>query len=75
VSTTAANMLFTSDLINSAKSEMPHKEIAGKAELEEPGIHFRDYYKTIFSVKAALLLSTRRQKLNLRFQNLIKICS
>jgi hypothetical protein len=76
VSTTAANMLFTSDSIDSAKSVTPQKAVAENAELEELGVLFRDYHKTIFSAKAALLLSIpRNQSLNLRFQNLIKFCS
>ena len=76
VCTTAADMLFTSDLTDSAKSETPHQEITGNAELEELGVLFRDYHKAIFSAKAALLLSiTRSRRLNLRFQNLIKFCS
>ena len=72
---TTTDTLSKSDLIDSAKSEMPHKTIAGNAVLKEPGVLFRDYHKTIFSAKAAFLLSTRSQRLNLRFQNLIKICS
>jgi hypothetical protein len=76
VSTTAANMLFTSDLMDSAKIGMPHNAVAGNAELEELGVLFRDYHKAILSAKAALLLSiTRSRRLNLLFQNLIKICS
>jgi hypothetical protein len=75
VNTTAVNMLFTSDSIDSAKSVTPQKAVARNAELEELGVLFRDYHKTIFSVKVALPLSTRSQRLNLRFQNLIKICS
>jgi hypothetical protein len=70
------NTLLKSDLIDSAKSETPHKTFAGNAELEELDFLFRDYYKAIFSAKVALLLPiTRSQRLNLRFQNLIKICS
>jgi hypothetical protein len=69
------NTLSKSDSTDSAKSAMPHKTIAGNAEIEEPGVLFRDYHKTIFPVKADLPLSTRSQRLNLRFQNLIKICS
>jgi hypothetical protein len=76
LSTTAANMLFTSDLIDSAKSATPREAIAGNAEVEELGVLFRDYHKAIFSAKAALLLSiARSRRLNLRFQNLIKFCS
>jgi len=72
---TAANKLFTSDLTDSAKSAL-HKTFAGNAQLEELEVLFRDYYKAIFSAKAALLLSiTRSQRLNLRFQNLIKFYS
>jgi hypothetical protein len=72
---TTTNTLSKSDLIDSAKSATPQKAVAGNVELKEPGVLFRDYHKTIFPVKAALLLSTRSQTLNLRFQNLIKICS
>jgi RNA polymerase sigma-70 factor (ECF subfamily) len=50
LSTTAANMLFTSDLIDSAKSATPYKEIAENAELEELGVLFRDYHKAIFRI-------------------------
>ena len=50
VSTTAANMLLTSDLINSAESAPPHEAFAGNAELEELGVLFRDYHKTIFRI-------------------------
>jgi RNA polymerase sigma-70 factor (ECF subfamily) len=50
LSTTAANMLFTSDLTDSAKSATPHKAIAENAELEELGVLFRDYHKAIFRI-------------------------
>lgn len=50
MSTNAANMLFTSDLINSAKSETPDKAIMGNAELEELGVLFRDHHKAIFRI-------------------------
>jgi hypothetical protein len=71
-----ANMLLTSDSIDSAKSETPPKANIGNAVLEELGFLFRDYYKAVFSAKVALLLPmARSQRLNLRFQNLIKICS
>ena len=50
MSTTAANMLFTSDLTDSAKSATPHKAIAENAELEELGVLFRDYHKAIFRI-------------------------
>lgn len=46
----AANTLFISDLVNSAKSAMPQKAISGKAELDELGVLFRDHYKVIFRV-------------------------
>jgi hypothetical protein len=77
VNTAAANMLFTSDLTDSAKSATPqHEAIAGNAEVEELGVLFLDYHKAIFPAKAALLLSiARSRRLNLRFQNLIKFCS
>jgi hypothetical protein len=73
---TTANMLFTSDSIDSAKSATPHKETAGNVMLEELGVFFRDPHKAIFWAKVALLLPiARSQRLNLRFQNLTKICS
>ncbi len=50
MSTTAANMLLKSDLIDSAKSATPHKAVAGNAELEELAVLFRDYHKTIFRI-------------------------
>ena len=50
MSTTTANMLFTSDSIDSAKSAPPPKAIAGNAELEELGVLFRDHYKAIFRI-------------------------
>jgi RNA polymerase sigma-70 factor (ECF subfamily) len=47
----AANMLFTSNLTDSADSATPqHQAIAGNAELEELGILFRDYHKAIFRI-------------------------
>ena len=77
LSTTAANMLFTSDSTDFAKSATPqHKAIAGNAEVEELGVLFRDYHKAIFPAKAALLLLiTGSRRLNLRFQNLFKFYS
>jgi len=50
VSTTTANMLLKSDLIDSAKSATPQKAIAGNAELEELAGLFRDYHKAIFRI-------------------------
>ena len=50
VSPTAANMLFASDPIGSAKSATPLDGIAGNAKLEELGALFRDHYKGIFRV-------------------------
>ena len=50
MSTTAANMPLTSDLIDAAKSATPHKAIAGNAEFEELGVLFRDYHKAIFRI-------------------------
>jgi len=50
VSPTAANMLFASDSIESAKSATPLRAIAGNAELEELAALFRDHYKGIFRV-------------------------
>lgn len=46
----AANMLFTSDLIDSAKSATPQEAFAGNAELEELGVLFRDHHKAIFRI-------------------------
>ena len=48
LSTTAANMLLSSDLIDSAKSEPVHKAVAGNAELEDLGVLFREHHKAIF---------------------------
>lgn len=50
MNTAAANMPFTSDLIDSAKSAMPCKAVAENAELEELEVLFRDYHKTIFRI-------------------------
>ena len=50
VSTTAVNMLFTSDLIDSAKTATPHQSVAENAELEELASLFRDYHKLIFRI-------------------------
>ncbi len=46
----AVNMLFTSDLTDSAKSVTPEKAIAGNAEIDELASLFRDYHKTIFRI-------------------------
>ncbi len=46
----AANMLFTSDLIDSAEGATTQKAIAGNAELEELAVLFRDYHKAIFRI-------------------------
>ncbi|MBC7900871.1 MAG: sigma-70 family RNA polymerase sigma factor [Saprospiraceae bacterium] len=48
VSTTAANMLLSSDLIDSAKNEVPRTAAAGNAELEDLGVLFREHHKAIF---------------------------
>jgi len=50
VSTAAANMPLTSDLIDSVKSVTPHQAFAGNAELEELGVLFHDYHKAIFHI-------------------------
>lgn len=50
VNTTAANMLFTGDFINSAESPTPVNAVAGNAELEELAVLFRDNHKTIFRI-------------------------
>ncbi len=47
---TAANMSFTSDLINSAKSVLPDEAIAGNAETEELAGLFRNHHKAIFRI-------------------------
>lgn len=44
----AANILMTSDFINSAESAMPKETFAENAEFEELAVLFRDYHKTIF---------------------------
>lgn len=48
--TAAANMLLTSDLIDSAKSATPNEASAGNAGLDELGALFRNHYKGIFRV-------------------------
>ena len=48
--TTAANMLFTSDLTNTAESATPDKTFGENAEFEELESLFRDYHKTIFRI-------------------------
>ena len=48
--TTAANMLYATDSIGSAKSVTPIKAVMGNEELEELATLFRDHYKGIFSV-------------------------
>ncbi len=50
MNTAAANMPFTSDLIDSAKSATPYKAVAENAELEELEVLFRDYHKAIFRI-------------------------
>jgi len=50
LSTTAANTLLTSDVIDSTKSASPHKASAGNAELEELGVLFREHHKAIFRI-------------------------
>ena len=50
MSTTTANTLLTSDLIDPPKSPTPHEAIAGNAELEELGVLFRDNHKAIFRI-------------------------
>jgi RNA polymerase sigma-70 factor (ECF subfamily) len=50
VSSTASNMLFTSNSIDSAKSATPPKAIAENAELEELGVLFREHHKAIFRI-------------------------
>ena len=50
MSITAANMLLTSHLTDSAESASPSEASAGNAEIEELGVLFRDHHKTIFRV-------------------------
>jgi len=50
LSTTAANTLLTSDVIDSTKSASPHKASAGNAKLEELGVLFREHHKAIFRI-------------------------
>ncbi len=50
VSNAAVNMLFTSDLNDSAKSATPDQAIAANAEIEELAVLFRDYHKAIFRI-------------------------
>ena len=50
VNNAAANMLFSSNLIDSAKSSPPLEAVAGNAELEELGVLFRDHHKAIFRI-------------------------
>ena len=50
MSTAAANMPFTSDLTDSAKSAALDEAFVGNAELEELAGLFRDYHKTIFRI-------------------------
>jgi RNA polymerase sigma-70 factor (ECF subfamily) len=50
VNNAAANMLFTSDLIDSAEGATTQKAIAENAELEELAVLFRDYHKAIFRI-------------------------
>lgn len=46
----AANMLLTSDLMNSAKSPTQHQAISENAEFEELEVLFRNYHKAIFRI-------------------------
>jgi RNA polymerase sigma-70 factor (ECF subfamily) len=50
VNNAAANMLFTSDLIDSAKNAIAHQENAGNAELEKLADLFREHHKAIFRI-------------------------
>jgi RNA polymerase sigma-70 factor (ECF subfamily) len=50
VSTTASNMLFTSNSIDSAKSAVPPRAVAENAELEELAVLFREHHKAIFRI-------------------------
>lgn len=46
----AANILLPSDLIEAAKSVMPHKAISANTEPEELSALFREHYQVIFRV-------------------------
>lgn len=48
--TTASNLLFNSDSIESAKSETPPKAVAENAALEELAVLYRDNHKSIFRI-------------------------
>ncbi|MDQ3710861.1 MAG: sigma-70 family RNA polymerase sigma factor, partial [Acidobacteriota bacterium] len=50
MNTAAANMPFTSDLTDSAKSATLHEAFAGNAELEELAVLFQDHHKAIFRI-------------------------
>lgn len=50
MSTATANMLLKSDFIDSAESETPQEAFAANAGLEELGVLFRNYHKTIFRI-------------------------
>ena len=50
MNTSAAKRLFTSNLVDSAKSATPDKAIVESAETEELAVLFRDYHKTIFRI-------------------------
>lgn len=50
MSNAAANMLFTSNLKDSAKSATPNEATAGMEQIEELGVLFRDYHKTILRI-------------------------
>lgn len=47
---TAANITFTGDLINSAKSAMPDEAITESAESEELATLFRNHHKSVFRI-------------------------
>jgi RNA polymerase sigma-70 factor, ECF subfamily len=50
VSPPAANILLPSDLIEAAKSAMPHKAISANPEPKELSALFREHYQVIFRV-------------------------
>ena len=50
VSPTAANILLTAGLTDSAENPVPHEATAGSAEIEDLGALFRSHYKGIFRV-------------------------
>ena len=50
VNTSTADMLLTSNLINSAENAMPDEVSAENPDFKELGVLFRDYHKAIFRI-------------------------